>query len=65
MTALNRNRFIVYTTLWGAVIAIAWFLWHEDFVNFWTVIFGAAYLLLDRWPEKENEGDNDNKDNPV
>lgn len=57
MTKANQRRFVLYLTLFGAVLAIAYFLWYEDFLSFWSVLLGAAYLLFDKWFEDEKKHD--------
>jgi phosphatidylglycerophosphate synthase len=55
MTHAQRRKFIIGMVAISVILSCLYFLWHEDFAQFWTAVLGAVYLYFDKIEEKKEE----------
>jgi hypothetical protein len=55
MTHAQRRKFIIGLVAISITLSCLYFLWYEDFAQFWTVVIGAVYLYFDKIEEKKEE----------
>lgn len=50
-----KRRFVIGLVAFGCSMAMLYLLWNKQFVDFYTVLIGAAYFYVDRVHQEDEE----------
>lgn len=51
------SRFVLFLVAFGCAMAMLYFLWRHQMMDFYTVLIGAAYFYFAREDKKKEGGD--------